>query len=887
MTTDPTISVLRSLIDTDAMQAIARAEAALGDGPTPRRGAELWWIIGLAHRELGQRQAAIAAQQRAQSLADAAGVPSLVARVRMASAYDLASGGDVIAALDVLAEVERDLDPYDQASLMNHRGVLTYRLGRLDDAVVALDRAVVLAALHDAHRTELQALSNLGAIHSQRGDVGAARRALRTALDHTRPGDGPTTAAHAHANLAYVATLEGDLPTALEHYAAAQRAYRAGGSQAVLPRAFADHATALAQAGLVDDASTLIDEALALARGVGDELELAELLLLAGTIDLARGVPTQARDRAADAAEYFRRQGRESWLSMASRVQLQSEFELAPDDPGLPAQLLHHAESLRAQGWQFEALTTDLLAARAFERHHDDGAVQAVIDRVGVDAARGRALDRVMLARVLAERALRIGDPTAARRAVSTGIRVVATMQATLGSLETRAHAAQLGADLVEFGARLAVADRRPRELLERIEAMRTMVWRAPLVRPPDDERIAEALARLRLAETQAGDPDLAPGERDAAERRRLRLERTIRDLGRRARVDDAQRVAPLSARAAVSDAVGAVAAYGDRQLLAYAHLDDRLLAVSVERRRTRIHDLGPAAGITDLIDTCSFALHRLNRAGLSPASADAARHALGDALGALAVRLLPPQVLRSDRPFVAVPTGVLHGVPWSALPPLHRRPVSVSASLGGWSVSARSAASNAARRRSEGHDARRDALVALVAGPGLDHAEREVMTIAERYHLPTVLTDDVTAASALAVIDGADLVHLACHGRFRSDNPLFSTLTMTDGPVNVYDLERSAMPEIVVLSACSAGSSTALSGGTLLGLASALSAFGASGVIAPLTPVNDDQLVGLMDRLHEGLADGDLGSEALATAAVHHDGRVDPVAASFLVYGA
>ena len=65
-------------------------------------------------------------------------------------------------------------------------------------------------------------------------------------------------------------------------------------------------------------------------------------------------------------------------------------------------------------------------------------------------------------------------------------------------------------------------------------------------------------------------------------------------------------------------------------------------------------------------------------------------------------------------------------------------------------------------------------------------------------------------------------------------------------------------MPEVVVLSACSVGTSAAINGGTLLGLSSALGAFGASDVVAPLTPVNDEHVMAVMRRVHAGLAAGD-----------------------------
>ena len=45
--------------------------------------------------------------------------------------------------------------------------------------------------------------------------------------------------------------------------------------------------------------------------------------------------------------------------------------------------------------------------------------------------------------------------------------------------------------------------------------------------------------------------------------------------------------------------------------------------------------------------------------------------------------------------------------------------------------------------------------------------------------------------ARVLAALDGAWLAHIAAHGRFRADSPLFSSLRMHDGPLTVYDFEQ------------------------------------------------------------------------------------------------
>jgi CHAT domain-containing protein len=162
------------------------------------------------------------------------------------------------------------------------------------------------------------------------------------------------------------------------------------------------------------------------------------------------------------------------------------------------------------------------------------------------------------------------------------------------------------------------------------------------------------------------------------------------------------------------------------------------------------------------------------------------------------------------------------------------------------------------------------------------------VRRLARRAGGAAVATGDrATSARCLQLLGSSHVAHIACHGTFRADNPLFSTLRLADGPVNVYDLERSAgMARTVVLSACSAGASTAMQGDTLLGLAGALMAFGASSIIAPLSPVNDEHVLDAMVRLHEGLRAGLEPSAALARVRV--DGAPgDPTAGAFVVIGA
>jgi CHAT domain-containing protein len=131
------------------------------------------------------------------------------------------------------------------------------------------------------------------------------------------------------------------------------------------------------------------------------------------------------------------------------------------------------------------------------------------------------------------------------------------------------------------------------------------------------------------------------------------------------------------------------------------------------------------------------------------------------------------------------------------------------------------------------------------------------------------VLADGgAVAERVMAAMDGAWLVHVAAHGTFRADSPLFSAIELDDGPLTVYDLERlRRAPYRVLLSSCNSAIGVAVGADELLGLVSALISLGSAGVVASVVPVNDPATVPLMLALHDHLRAGSGLAEALALA--------------------
>jgi CHAT domain-containing protein len=157
---------------------------------------------------------------------------------------------------------------------------------------------------------------------------------------------------------------------------------------------------------------------------------------------------------------------------------------------------------------------------------------------------------------------------------------------------------------------------------------------------------------------------------------------------------------------------------------------------------------------------------------------------------------------------------------------------------------------------------------VALIAGPGLPGANPELDSVAGVYPAADILRGSAaTVGAALRSLDGADVAHIAAHGRFRADNALFSALVLSDGPLTVYDLEglRQA-PRAIMLAACDSALSPALPGDEMTGLVAALLALGTSTVVAALLPVPDTVIGPLALGWHREVSSGRSPAEALLT---------------------
>ncbi len=144
-----------------------------------------------------------------------------------------------------------------------------------------------------------------------------------------------------------------------------------------------------------------------------------------------------------------------------------------------------------------------------------------------------------------------------------------------------------------------------------------------------------------------------------------------------------------------------------------------------------------------------------------------------------------------------------------------------------------------------------------------------EIQTIASLFPDPIVLLEEhATLAALRAHAPSADLLHLACHGQFRLDNPLFSALRLADSWLTVrdaYGLDLNC--GLVTLSACETGVNAVVSGDELIGLVRGFFSAGASSLLVSLWSVDDQTTAVLMSRFYQRLRQGDRPAAALRYA--------------------
>ena len=302
--------------------------------------------------------------------------------------------------------------------------------------------------------------------------------------------------------------------------------------------------------------------------------------------------------------------------------------------------------------------------------------------------------------------------------------------------------------------------------------------------------------------------------------------------------------------------------------LVEYTALGDELLAFVVTRDEVRVaRNLASLAAVAEPLSAVRFQIETL-RFG----SPSIRRHLktlterINVHLRLLHDRLVHPlKPILERRKLVVVPYGALHYLPFHALHDGEKYLIEHC------EISYAPSAAILQQCLQRGEHSLNQALLMGVSDEQTPRIANEIHTLTEVFPKAHAFTGEAATAAALRQNSAAaDVVHLACHGQFRSDNPLFSALRLADGWFTVRDAYSLKLNNsLVTLSACETGANVVAPGDELIGLARGFFSAGARSVLLSLWMVDDETTDQLMVDFYQETKTGRSLSASLRAAQI------------------
>lgn len=811
--------------------ALDMASELLARATTASARSMLWRVMGNAERELintsrsveclaaARREAALSGDERLITLAEL----SWAATGSYAGTFE-ESVGLCRRAIEVLRGTPDEAIAWHQlAGVLGRQGQFTEALACGEQGLSLVDdsRPLLEAELHQ----------NAGLALGYLGRFGEAIERTEFALARYEAARLDKRVADVLHNLGWLAVRYGDIGRANRFLQDAERRYACGVERDVHGGLWADRAAASELAGLWDEAYEMLGRHIAELDLAGNLMDGADTRLQRARVALRLDRSEAAEADAQEAARVFGEAKRWAWWGASTATEVRARWNrqhLRTDDVVVCSRALESMRGALVSDWiDAQLLLAEIALARGRPRyaHRRLGdarqAATTALDEVAVAAIQARA-----------DRALR--SPTAALSTCRAGLEALARLRSTTGALDLQAHVGVHAARLTDEGVRAALAHGDPAVVLEWVEWRRGVSLAVPPVRVERDAELIRDASRLRDLEA------LGSAAREDAERLAREIAQRAHRVGGVSWVVDATDVAKVRSQLA------------GRTLVHLFTSDDRAYGLLTTEHGSELVELGNASALrreaTHLSASLRRALHYPVTDGVvQRVRAEAAR--LDELLGAAlpgshaAVALCAPPELTV--------------IPWGLLP-----------SLAGSSMIVVPTARVLGRPSLPGQG------VVLVAGPGLAHGAEELDELQAQYPNARVLAgDDATTQSVLAAIDGAELVHFGCHGSFNAYNPMFSSLTLADGPLYGYELASvTRAPRMVSMVACQSGAAARAGDEDGLGLNTVFLAAGTTAVLAARPAVPDSaDTVSVSVGVHRALRDGDSLAGALSKVRRSH----------------
>jgi len=366
----------------------------------------------------------------------------------------------------------------------------------------------------------------------------------------------------------------------------------------------------------------------------------------------------------------------------------------------------------------------------------------------------------------------------------------------------------------------------------------------------------------LQLAENGPADPKSA---------RLVELRRAARDCEQRLveamtglRADDLEYANLEAARPIDLERIRSVLP-DDAILLQYYRLQDTFHACLLWRRGLKILPVGTASELRRSLQLLRFQLSKFRLGtGYVRTFQRQLREAADGRLREFYRQLIAPLAGHLDAAHLIVaPHEFLHYLPFHALldgdSPLGER----------YTISYTPSASVYYLCCTKNATASESCLVLGVADAAAPHILDEVNAVSQALRHAEVFTGPQATHQVLREKGPhSRIVHIATHGWFRQDNPMFSSISLGASDLSLFDLYQLSLPcELVTLSGCGTGLNVVVGGDELLGLNRGLLYAGAQGLLLTLWDVHDQSTAEFMKLFYQHLGSGRDKAKAMQMA--------------------
>ncbi len=827
-------SKLVLLANADPRQGRDAALSVLDGSAYPKQQVEALRALGIAARLMNRYSEAVEHGKAAERLAEEVGDREQqgMALLDQASALTLAGEREEAKQRIGLAEGLVQTKP-GLGACHFQRGFAHTMAGEFLKAAAEYETARSYLEGSPDSLTLRKSLQNLAGARLVVGDLDGAEEALAQALEIAQAQEDTIAFIGLADRLGRAKAYRGDIPASLEILGEGDRRFMEY-RQTETPQ----HVTrvgVLTSAGLFAEA-----EELAVAIGAdraqdGDLEHAGDALLAAARAAAFDRRFNHAADWASEAEQLLLSTDRQVDALRCRQIVVEARYQADGPSVDLRDELTGIVRELARHGRVLEVQDALILAAKVAREIGDESSARELLSEVTL-RRHGPIESRLqfhLAATMLHELD---GDEGRAARSAAAGLRLLDRSQGFLGGSDLRMGMERHGEELGRVGLRLAVDAGRPRRVLAWMERTRASALRYAPVVPEKDEEIRGMLAELRQVETRLRTTDV-PEQLKQLQQSRRRIQERVSRMGRstHGKGQHQQR----------ASADHLVASLDGRTLVEIAEVGDRLAAVIVCNGRATLHDVGLSVDVGEQLARVRFSMRRAARLGRP-----------------LDMRLLEqlensilPEFDADGMPVVISPPKSLMAAPWAALPRLAAEQVVLAPSAEMW-------------WRSTNRQPNEKGIVVAV-GPDLDLAIEEADSVRSLYLDHSFFDIQTSPEDLRDALTGTSLAHIAAHATFNVQNPMFSSIRLADGDLNIYDLERVGNPpSVVVLSACDSGYSETRPGEELAGLTSTLLSMGTKSVIASVGLVPDSHATkDLMVALHKRLSQGIPPAEALAAA--------------------